>query len=99
MKVFTLLLILVIFLLLNGCYTVSKFASRPAYIKFSGNIDDVTLLIDDVDHGLLLENRKKNYVYKYTPGVHQITLLRNEVVIIKTTVDLKKGKTTEMNLP
>lgn len=99
MKTIYLVLILITLVLLYGCAYGSKFSNRPAYIKFSGNTEGVILLIDDMNQGLLEENSKENYIYKYTPGIHQITLLRNEVVILKTTTELKKGKTIKLNLP
>ena len=93
------LLFIVIGIFSCSLNTSTNISDKPAYIKFIGNTEGVTLKINEDDSVVLNPENKKNLIYQYPKGIHIIELHRNNELILKTNIVLENGKTTEVIVP
>jgi hypothetical protein len=99
MKAIYLVLILIMVLLICGCVNKTRLHNQAAFLKFSGDITDVVLMVDQINLGFLRESKSDHHIYPYTPGMHQITLMRNDIVIFQNNMELVSGETTLIPIP
>lgn len=72
-------------------------SDSKSYLVFTGNIQDTTVSIDNVDPFPLEDNADKVH-YQVSHGKHLITIKRDNKLIINREIFLGKGMTKEINI-
>lgn len=97
----TLAIICLTFISCSGGYVegVSQKAEK-AFLQFTGNVDYVTVSIDDSET-FALERRKekKDVVYEVKPGNHRLKIYRNNQLIVDRVVFVDNQTTMEIKVP
>lgn len=68
-----------------------------AYLKLTGNLNEISLQIDDGKEIQLIDNLD-NTVYEIQPGVHVITIRRNTEIIVQRKLYFDNQITKEVNV-
>ena len=92
---------------ITGCVSGIKTGviqkSEFAYLKFTGNLDSVSVTVDEGKYNFdLFENNgssKKNTLYKISNGKHRVQIYRNNNLIIDRMIFVDNHITTEINIP
>jgi hypothetical protein len=70
--------------------------SEKGYLKFTGNISQIVLKIDE---NIPFSYDIKNPLYQVKPGKHVIQVIRNDEVIVNRTVFVDNQVTMEIEVP
>jgi hypothetical protein len=66
------------------------------FIKFIGNITDVTV---EVGESIQFTINPQTELYKLTPGKHTVKVYRNNNLVIERIVIIQTGNTIELEIP
>ena len=100
------LLCLLIIFPISGCVKGVKTEvvqkSEFSYLKFTGNTNSISVIIDDGKYNFTLSessSSKKETLYKVDKGKHRIKVYQNNNLIIDRMIFLENHVTTEINIP
>ena len=104
MRNFSTLLIICLFTISCGHYghkEVNKQVDNESYLSFKGNLENVSVIIDDGEPFLPLIDPKsfsKDIVYSIKPGNHEIKIFRLDELILHEKFYIGNQETKELNL-
>jgi hypothetical protein len=87
--------------LLSGCGGYNEGivqAERESFLQFSGNLNQATVLIDNLQ-SFVLKGNSDNTHYKLAPGKHHVVVKQNNKVVVDRTILLGNGMTREIRIP
>jgi len=92
-------IVCIMFLLLVGCAynTGSVQIADKSYLQFSGNIEGVSVIIDENDAFNL--SIAKDPLYQLKPGKHTLKIFRNSNLIVDRIIFLENQGTMEILIP
>jgi hypothetical protein len=70
--------------------------SEKGFLKFTGNISQIVIKIDDAAP---FNYDKNNPVYQIKPGKHTVLVIRNDEIIVNRTVLVDNQTTMEIEVP
>ena len=93
------ILVSLIVLLISSCAYNEGIIQKDntAYLKLTGNTDNISMQIDDGEINQLIEI-SDNTIYEIQPGTHIITVRRNSEIIVKRKLYFDNQITTEVNV-
>lgn len=94
-KIFITLLILLV-VSCGGLRTTVSTKDYNGFIKFVGNTNGITVVIDNNEPFQL---ELKTEAYELKPGKYQIKIYRNEILIVDRLILIDKQITTEIEVP
>jgi|GEM_PF-4835116 len=99
LNVFIILILIMVGISSCSLNTGSVMVDQPSYIKLVGDFENVVMKIDNEEDIIINPESPKNMLFQHLPGVHMITLSRNNKVILKKQILLESGQTTEVLIP
>ncbi len=100
MKKVILVLFLLVFILSCGLKEGVIQKSDKSYLKFVGNLKNITVQIDDMQPLTINDSSSSNNrAYQVKPGKHTITVSRDGQIIVKRLLFLDNGVTKEVQIP
>jgi len=73
--------------------------AEKGFLKFTGDTQSVTVVVDGKEPFLLEQDEDKEVVYEVKPGNHQVQAYRNNQLIMDRMVYVDNQATMEVNLP
>ena len=92
----------------NGCVQGVKTGvvqkADYAYLKFTGNLDSASVIIDDGKYSFDLftyynDPTKKRSLYKISKGKHRIQVYKNDILVVDRTIFVDNHVTMEIDIP
>ena len=92
-------IVCIMFLLLVGCAynTGTVQIAKKSYLQFSGNIEGVSVIIDENDAFSL--STEEDTLYQLNPGKHTLKIFRNSNLIVDRIIFLENQGTMEILIP
>lgn len=93
------ILVSLIILLISSCAYNEGIIQKDniAYLKLIGNLNEISLQIDDGNINQLIEI-SDNTIFEVQPGTHIITIRRNSEIIVKRKLYFDNQITKEVNV-
>jgi len=91
----------ILFLLFSCSHTVNTGAIQRAeisYIKFIGNFEDVTVVLDSANP-IDLSNEKDNTLFRTDKGKHSLKIYRGDNLIVNRIIFIEDHATFEVLVP
>jgi hypothetical protein len=79
----------------------SKQISTESYISFSGNVENVTVVVDQGESFIPKANTEslsKDHLYSVSPGTHSIQVYKNDELIIDEKFYIGNQETKEITI-
>ena len=70
-----------------------------SYLKFTGDTEFISIIIDKGTYNFNLSKTNKERLYKIDTGKHRIQIYKNKNLIIDRVMFLENHVTTEINIP
>ena len=69
-----------------------------SYLKFTGDTELISVIIDDGTYNFNLTKNNKESLYKIDTGKHRIKIYKNQNLIVDRVIFLENHVTTEINI-
>jgi hypothetical protein len=96
MKILLTVLATLMFVSCGGYNTATIQKSEKGFFKFTGNMEQVRIVIDESE---LSRSENKDAVYQVKPGNHKIRVFRNEQLVVDRILFVDDQATMEVEIP